>query len=138
MNSKGYRLKSELEKGLRKYGEDNNLSPISIIEELVENFLTDKEYLSINPLLEKVDDPIEKIKYASFEKKWGRYQITKQVNGKKYHYGSITQGASIAQELVDFLESVNWDTKYSTKETGLKGIEHINFLLSEMEKEKRD
>lgn len=136
MNSKGYRLKSELEKGLEKYGEENNLSPISIIEELVEAFLTDKEYLDVSPLIEKEETPIERIKYAFYDKTRNRYQIIKTVEGKRHTYGSITQGASLTRELIDFLESVNWNTKYSTNETGLKGTEQINFLLNEMEKEK--
>lgn len=134
MNSKSYRLKSELDEGLTKYAEDNNLHPLSIIEDLVECFLTDKEYLSVNPLIEKKDTHIEKIKYTYYDETKKRYQIGKFVDGKKHLYGSITQGASITREVVNFLESVNWDTKYSTSNTGLKGAEQINFLLSEMEK----
>lgn len=138
MNSQKYILNSELDKGLKKYGEDNNLSPLSIVEELVEDFLIKKGYFTINITMEpKGEQPIEKIKYAGYESKKERYQIKKHINGIQYNYGSITQGASLTKELVTFLESVDWDTKYSTKETGLKGTAQINFLLNEMEKVKK-
>lgn len=134
MTSQGYKLTSELDEGLKKYGRDNNISPTFILNDLVESFLIDKGYLSIKPSI-KNDNTPKKIKYAPFEKANNRYQIIKNIKGKRYTYASVTQGAGLAEELVQFLESKNWDIKYSTKSTGLKGVEQINFLLSEMEKE---
>ena len=137
MTSQGYRLTSELDEGLKKYGRDNNISPTFILNELVESFLIDKGYLSIKPSI-KNDNTPKKIKYAPFDKYRNRYFIVKWIKGKRYNYASVTQGAGLAEELVQFLESKNWDIKYSTKSTGLKGTEQINFLLSEMEKEKEN
>ena len=134
MNSQGYVLTSELDKGLKKYGEDNNLSPSFILNDLVESFLIDKGYLSIKFPIEHIEVTPEKIKNASFETKWNRYQIQKCINGKTWSFASVTQGARIAKEIVQFLESKGWDIKYSTKSTGLRGVDQINFLLSEIEK----
>lgn len=134
MTSQGYKLTSELDEGLKKYGGDNNISPTFILNDLVESFLIDKGYLSIKPSI-KNDNTPKKIKNAPFDKYRNRYFIVKSIKGKRYVYASVTQGAGLAEELVQFLESKNWDIKYSTKSTGLKGAEQINFLLSEMEKE---
>ena len=38
MNSQGYVLTSELDKGLKKYGEDNNLSPSFILNVFLISF----------------------------------------------------------------------------------------------------
>ena len=135
MNSQGYVLTDELDKGLKKYGEDNNISPSFILNDLVETFLIDKGYLSVKFLVEDSEVAPEKIKYAHFEKKWNRYQIQKCIQGKTHTFASVTQGAKIAKEIVQFLEIKGWDIKYCAKSTGLKGVDQINFLLREMEKE---
>ncbi len=135
MSSQGYVLISELDKGLKKYGEDNDLSPSFILNDLVESFLIDKGYLSIKFPIEHVEVTPEKIKNAPFDTIDNRYQIKKSINGKGWYFASVTQGARIAKEIVQFLESKGWDIKYSTKSTGLKGVDQINFLLSEIEKE---
>lgn len=136
MNSQGYVLTAELDKGLKKYGEDNNLSPSFILNDLVETFLIDTGYLTVKFPEEEIEVAPEKIKHAHFDKKWKRYQIQKVIDGKTYTYASVTQGARLAKEIIHFLESKNWDIKYAPKMTGLKGVDQINFLLSEMEKEK--
>ena len=130
MKSQTYKLRNELDKGLRKYGEDNNLSPISIIEDLVEDFLCSKDYLEMS--FASVPSKPEEIKNASYRERGG-YQIRKTIKGKLIWYGSC-KSPVIAKEIVSFLESVNWDEKYSSKKTGLKGDNQINFLLEEMEK----
>ena len=107
MNSQGYKLTSELDKGLKKYGEDNNLSPSFILNDLVESFLIDKGYLSVKIPIENIEIIPEKIKYAHFEKKWNRYQIQKCINGKTHTFASVTQGARLAKEIVQFLKSKN-------------------------------
>ena len=135
MNSQGYKLTSELDKGLKMYGEDNNLSPSFILNNLVESFLIDKGYLNVKSPIETVEVASEKIKHAYFEKKSNRYRIMKWVNCKKYNFASVTQGARVVKEIVQFLESKDWDIKYSIKSTGLKGVNQINFLFDEMEKE---
>lgn len=130
MKSQGYMLRTELDDGLRRYGEDNNLSPISIIEELVEDFLCSKDYLHFQ--LEPSHPKIEKIKNAQWLR--GEYQIRKGIKNKRLTYGS-SKSPTVVKEIINFLESKNWDVKYCSKNTGLKGVEQINFLLSEMEKE---
>lgn len=135
MKSQSYKLKPELNDGLIKYGEDNNLSPSFIINDLVETFLIDKGYLGIKIPVENIKVAPEKIKYAYFEEKGKRYRIKKGFGSKVLCYASVTQGARLTKELIQFLESKNWDIKYSTKSTGLTGVDQINFLLSEMEKE---
>lgn len=135
MNSQCYKLTSELDKGLKKYGEDNNLSLSFIINDLVESFLIDKGYLGVNFPVNDIEIVPEKIKHASFVKKSGRYQIKKTIHGKQYYYASVTQGAGLTKEIIQFLESKEWDVKYATSSTGLKGVDQINFLLNEMEKE---
>lgn len=132
MKSQSYKLKPELDNGLMKYGEDNNLSPISIIENLVEDFLCRNDYLCAE--VEIGPAKIEKIKNATYRKEIGTYRIRKRINGKREEYGS-TKSPMVAKDIVVFLEGVNWDSKYSISETGLKGEAQINFLLSEMEKE---
>ena len=124
MNSQGYKLRTELEEGLQKYGESNNLSPLSIIEKLVEDFLCDEKVLCVSV----VESPskIEKIKNANYRKECGAYRIRKSIDGKSPIF---------AKEIINFLESKEWDIKYSTKKTGLKGVAQINFLFNEMEKE---
>ncbi|MBQ2635397.1 MAG: hypothetical protein IJJ11_07895 [Methanosphaera sp.] len=134
MNSQGYKLTSELDKGLKKYGEVNNLSPSFIINDLVEAFLIDKGYLSVHFPVNDIEIVPEKIKYAHFQKKHGRYIIQKSIQGKRYYYASVTQGAGLTKEIIQFLESKEWDVKYATSSTGLKGVDQINFLLNEMEK----
>ena len=67
MTSQGYKLTSELDEGLKKYGRDNNVSPTFILNDLVESFLIDKGYLSIKPSIKKDNTP-KKIKYAPFDK----------------------------------------------------------------------
>lgn len=130
MKSQTYELRDELDKGLKKYGEDNNLSPISIIEDLVEDFLCSKDYLEMS--FASVPSKPEKIKNAFYREDRGVYEIQKSLNGKR-HYGN-TKSPVIAKEIVSFLKTVNWDKKYTTKKTGLKGDNQINFLLEEMEK----
>lgn len=136
MTFQGYKLASELDEGLRKYGEENNLSPSFILNDLVESFLVDKGYLGVKSCVEDVEVAPEKIKYAPFDKRDKRYVIRKRVNGKCCTYASVNQGKGLVKEIIQFLESKNWDTKYTTKSTGLKGVEQVNFLLKEMEKER--
>ena len=131
MNSQGYKLRTELNDGLVKYGEDNNLSPISIIEELVEDFLCQKDYLCST--FEPCSSEVEKIRHTNYDKRSKIYTIQKCITGLKYCYGS-SKSPVIIKEIICFLESVEWDIKYSTKNTKLRGTKQINFLLNEMEK----
>lgn len=132
MKSQSYKLNPNLDDGLRKYGEDNNLSPLSIIEELVEDFLCRNDYLCAEVEITPVQ--IEKIKNANYRKEIGAYRIRKQINGKREEFG-LTKSPIIAKDIVSFLETVGWDIKYSMSCTGLKGPDQINFLLNEIEKE---
>lgn len=135
MKSNSYKLPSNLDEGLRKYAESNNLSPISIINELVEDFLIKENVLTIPLVISEKEEPapVEKIKHASYSPSKGSYQIRKRVGKMDYGYGTVHH-AGLAKELVKFLESENWDVKYSTNETKLNGVKQINFLLKEMKK----
>ena len=133
MKSQGYRLRTELDDGLRKYGEDNNLSPISIIEELVEDFLCSKDYLHFQ--IGQNNSKIEKIKNAKFDKRSGAYQI--RGGSPRATYGS-SKSPAVVKDIITFLESKEWDVKYCSKNTGLRGEDQINFLLSEIEKKGDD
>lgn len=133
MNSQGYKLRTELNEGLIKYGEDNNLSPLSIIEELVEDFLCRKDYLCST--FEPVSQEIEKIRYADYDKRSESYGIRKSIKGQRFRFGA-SKSPVIVKEIICFLESVDWDTKYSVKNTKLKGTKQINFLLDEIEKQR--
>lgn len=136
MKSQGYVLNSELDKGLKKYGEENNLSPSFIINDLVESFLIDNDYLCIKLPENDNESKPEKIKNAPFSKTDNRYRIRKNINNKTYNYASVpVWEGRVAKEIVGFLKSKNWDIKYSIKSTGLKGRDQINYLLGEMEKE---
>lgn len=134
MKSKNYDLKTELMDGLCKYGRDTNISPKFIIESLVEDFLVKKGYLVISNSEEFVSFPSElnKPPIRNTSKHGNGLQITKVVNGHRYRYG--TCGYDEAKILVKFLESENWNRKYSTAQTKLKGKEHIDFLFTELEK----
>lgn len=135
MKSQSYKLSPELNEGLVKYGEDNNLSPISIIEELVEDFLCHKDYLSAE--IEEIPTKIEKIKNANYRKDVNSYRIRKRIQGKREEFGA-TKSPRIAKDLVAFLESEGWNLKYSVNNTGLNGEDQINFLLNEMENQKEN
>ena len=133
MKSQGYLLRNDLDEGLRRYGEDNNLSPISIIEELVEDFLCSKDYLHFQ--IGQNNSKIEKIKNAKFDKRSGAYQI--RGGSPRKTYGS-SKSTAVVKDIITFLERKDWDVKYCSKNTGLRGVEQINFLLSEMEKNRDD
>lgn len=133
MKSQGYLLRNDLDEGLRRYGEDNNLSPISIIEELVEDFLCSKDYLHFQ--IGQNNSKIERIKNANFDKRCGVYQI--RGGSPRETYGS-SKSPAVVKDIINFLESKDWDVKYCSKNTGLRGVEQINFLLSEMEKNEDD
>ena len=135
MKSQSYTLRNELDEGLRRYGEDNNLSPISIIEELVEDFLCSKDYLHFQ--ISQNNSRIEKIKNTRFDKRSGAYEIRRRRDGKMITYGS-SKSPAVVKDIITFLESKEWDVKYYTKNTGLRGVEQINFLLSEMENDKQE
>ena len=133
MKSQSYTLRIELDEGLRRYGEDNNLSPISIIEELVEDFLCSKDYLHFQ--ISQNNSKIEKIKNAKFDKRSGAYQI--RGGSPRETYGS-SKSPAVVKDIITFLKSKDWDVKYCSKNTGLRGVEQINFLLSEMENDKEN
>ena len=133
MKSQSYTLRTELDEGLRRYGEDNNLSPISIIEELVEDFLCSKDYLHFQ--LDQNNSKIEKIKHARFDKRSGAYEIRGGYPTK--NYGS-SKSPAVVKDIITFLKSKDWDVKYCSKNTGLRGVEQINFLLSEIENDKEN
>ena len=135
MKSQSYKLNPELNNGLIKYGEDNNLSPISIIEELVEDFLCRNEYLGVE--MESTPPKIEKIKYADYDKRSESYGIRKSINGKRKRFGA-SKSPRIVKDIIKFLESKDWDLKYAVSNTGLMGEKQINFLLGEMEKEQNN
>ena len=137
MKSKNYDLKTELMDGLCKYGRDTNLSPKSIIESLVEDFLVKKGYLVISDPEEFVSFPSELNKPPiknTMVLPNGKLRIRKRVDTFQYSY-CTANNYDEAKTIVDFLENENWNPKYSTKQTKLKGNKQLEFLLNEIEKE---
>lgn len=131
-------LKNELKEGLLQYERDTKISPFSLVESLIEEFLYKKGYLVVGAADENVPFPYElnkpSIPYASLNNS-GTYRIRKSIGGKKYYFGGCDY--EDAKVIVEFLERKKWDIKYTTKKTKLKGKKHIKFLLNEIEKEKR-
>lgn len=134
MNFKDLPLKNEIKEGLLKYGKDNNAQPFNIIESLVEEFLYKNKYLVVGVGDKEVPFPQELNKpHISFvEKNHGKYRVRRRINGYRYNFASCDYEE--ARLIVEFLESKNWDLKYSTKESGLNGREQVEFLLGEIEK----
>lgn len=131
-------LKNELKEGLLQYERDTKISPFSLVESLIEEFLYKKGYLVVGAADENVPFPYElnkpSIPYATLDNN-GKYTIRKTVDGKIYYFGFCDY--EDAKVIVEFLERKKWDIKYTTKKTKLKGKKHIKFLLNEIEKEKR-
>lgn len=47
-------------------------------------------------------------KYYSYDKIWGRYRISKRINGKRVSYGTYASEEE-AQQVVAELDKVDWD-----------------------------
>ena len=123
--------------GLLQYERDTNLSPQSVIESLVEDFLIKKGYLVISNSNEFISFPSELNKPPlkhTYDRGNGVLRIYYSRNGRKDNYGS-TSDYNKAKIIVEFLKSKEWDLKYSVSQTKLKGKKQIEFLLSEIEKE---
>lgn len=203
----GYPLKNELMEALNEYERDNNLSPRLLVEKLLEDFLYDEGYLTVDVEVTQTPAEIQAERKNKFHTiKSGEYiqlfyedlnfgtfkpdilddvidallgfsdkelvEMSKQewkgeikdykpflydklginrsnVNENSFIYSSknkwyirrnyVNYGTydtiEKAKEVRAFLIMKNWDIKYSTKSTGLKGAKQVNFLLSEMEKE---
>ena len=132
-------LRDELVEGLIQYGRDANLSPSSIIESLLEEFLCKKGYLVYGVGDEIIPFPAELNQITlkhTYDRGNGTLRIYCSLKGnKKANYGS-TNDYNEAKIIVDFLECKNWDLKYSTSQTKLRGRKQIDFLLNEIEREK--
>ena len=138
MKFNGCPLRNELKEGLLRYERDNNVSPHSIVEDLIEEFLYKNKYLVIGAGDEEVPFPSElnkpHIKHAEIRAN-GRVQIRKTLNGTKYHYGTCNYEDAVM--FIDFLKSKGWDVKYSTSQTKLKRQKQLDFLLNEIKKEQK-
>lgn len=136
MKFNNYPLRNELKEGLLQYERDTNISPHSLVESLIEKFLIKEEYLIVGAGDEDVPFPTElnhpPIKNVQ-DRGNGKFQIYRRIDGIQYRYG--TGKYDEVKILVEFLKSKNWDLKYSTIRTKLKGRKQIDFLFSEMEKE---
>lgn len=130
-------LKSELTEGLIQYERDNNISPLSLIESLLEKFLYDEGYLVTGAGDNVVPFPSNlnhaHLKYTTIREN-GNLQIRKDIGGKIYTYGAYKE-YDIIKRIIEFLKSKDWNVKYSTMNTKLRGEKQIEFLLCEMEKE---
>lgn len=129
-------LRNELKEGLLQYERDTNISPHFLVESLIENFLIKEEYLIVGAGEGDVPFPTElnqpKIRYANRTPN-GKFEIRKTKGGKNLHFGRFNYNDS--KIVVEFLESKNWDSKYSTSQTQLKGKKQSDFLFKEIEKE---
>lgn len=130
------RLRNELKEGLLQYERDTNVSPHSIVESLIEKFLYNQGYLGVGfddkelPSLTELINP--RIKHTTVREN-GKLLIEKWVDGVHGFYGTCQYDE--AKIIVDFLISKNWDLKYATSNTKLKGQKQIDFLFNEIEKE---
>ena len=137
MKSKNCVLKTELMEGLLQYERDTNLSPKSIIESLVEDFLYNKGYLTIGvednsiPFPDELNKPLH-LKYTSNFRN-GKLQVRKNIEGKGICFASCDYDT--AKIIIEFLERKGWDLKYSIPQTKLKGEKQVEFLLNEIKKE---
>jgi len=128
-------LKDELKEGLIKYARDNNLSLLSLLESLVEDFLIKKEYLVICDIDVPIEFPTIHPPKNIFLRENGKFQVMKFINGKKRNF--MSGSYADAKIVVEFLKSKEWDIKYSTSETKLRGQKQVEFLLNEIEKEEQ-
>ena len=119
-----------------QYERETNLSPLSLIESLIERYLYDEGYLVTGAEDEVVPFPTElnkpPLKYACINKRDGRYRILKKINGKQYAYGTFDYDECV--RVIEFLESKHWDPKYSTSNTKLYGKKQVEFLFNMIEK----
>ena len=136
MKFNNYPLRNELKEGLLQYERDTNVSPNLLIESLIEKFLYTHGYLSVGfddkdlPSLTELITP--RIKHTTVREN-GKLRIEKQIDGVHGFYGTANHNE--AKIIVDFLISKNWDLKYATCNTKLKGQNQIDFLFNEMRKE---
>lgn len=134
MNFKDCPLRDELKEGLMAYERETNLSPLSLIESLVERYLYDEGYLVTGAEYEEVDFPTKLNKVTNvYPTQWGKFRIMKDINGRSYSYGTFDY--ETAEEIRNFLETKGWDIRYSNSHTKLKGIEQELFLLGEIKKD---
>lgn len=135
MNFKDCPLRNELKEGLRAYERETNLSPLSLIESLVERYLYDEGYLVTGAEYEEVAFPtkLNSISPHLHLSESGKFRVRKHINGVMYSYGTFDY--DVAEEVHCFLEKKGWDTRYSNAHTKLKGIEQELFLLGEIKKD---
>lgn len=136
-------LRNELKQGLLQYERDTNISPLSIIESLIEDFLYKNEYLTVGGGDEEVPFPTELIKprlpHTTFKTANKKWYIQKR-HGKQMSYYAYFEEERYeeAKMIIEFLKGKNWDLKYTMKQTNLSGNEQFDFLLNEIEKEQNN
>ena len=117
-----------------QYERETNLSPLSLIESLIERYLYDEGYLVTGAEDEVVPFPTElnkpPLKYV--RNRSGRYALRKTVKGKLYSYGTFDYDECV--RVIEFLESKHWDPKYSISNTKLYGKKQVEFLFNMIEK----
>ena len=133
-------LRDELRQGMAQYERDTNVSPLSLIESLIEDFLYKQGYLVVVGD-EEVPFPTELIKprlpHTTFKSSSKKWCIQKRYGKTIVAYAYFEEDRyEEAKKVIQFLKSKNWDLKYSIKQTKLSGKEQFDFLLSEVEKEK--
>lgn len=96
--------------------------------------------LDINESKKKLDITESENKDMYIFKNKDKYQVQKTISRSgsnvKLGFGTYTTWEE-AYEVKEFIRSKNWDSKYSTNETGLKGKKYIQWLYNEMEKEQK-
>ena len=133
-------LRNELKEGLLQYERDSNISPHSLVESLIEDFLYKNGYLIVGAGDKEVPFPTTLNKPRlpnTSEKSPKKWYFQKWIGKNMITYGSFSnEQYEDAKKVHEFLERNNWDTKYSRKTTGLTNDELFEFLLNEAEKEK--
>ena len=135
MNFKDCPLRHELKEGLEVYERETNLSPLSLIESLVERYLYDEGYLVTGAEYEEVAFPTELNNVSTYLHitENGRYRIRRKIGKRMEGFG--TYDYEVAEEVCKFLEEKNWDIKYTNSQTKLTGKDHEMFVLNEMQKD---
>ena len=102
-------LRNELKEGLVQYERDTTISPFSLIESLVEEFLYKKGYLVIGAVDEVVPFPTElnhpRIPYTS-EKSPNVFYFQRWIGNNSITYGSFCEDRyEDAKKVYEFLEN---------------------------------
>ena len=134
---------------LYQFERATGLSLNILVEKYLEKVLYEKGYLTVeieddshgedNGADEEKDERFvedDDLKYIYKNQNSSDYRIQRKTKGVMYSYGTYT--LEEAKEVKRFLIIKNWNKKYSTKLSKLKGVKHKEWIFSEIEKELKE